>query len=115
MPHSSTAIKLFRDILKAHRALPPAHRKLGDSMVKQEFRQHQNATPNFLFQFERQWRDYLQQLRVQTLRGEPVGRALSDEDIMALSDEQRNALAQALDPSAPAADSSPLEGIYKPE
>lgn len=97
MSHTRAVLKLYRDIRVAHRSLPPTHRKLGDAYVQQEFRQHRGARLEFLAHFERQWRDYLTQLRGQAARGDVLGRSLSNEEIEALSDEQRNSLATALE------------------
>ncbi len=103
-------LRLYRRILETHRALPPHHRKLGDAMVKAEFRMHAHADQSFLLQFERQWRDYLTVLRNQ-LASEPsrsapssahapaqaLGRELSDDELAALSAEQRVSLIEALE------------------
>ncbi len=98
MTYTRAALKLYRNIRVAHRALPPAHRRLGDDYVRHEFRQHRLAAPSFLMQFERQWRDYLQLLRVQAARGDiSSGRSLSEDEIAELSEEQRVSLVQALD------------------
>uniref|UniRef100_A0A7S3X4S6 Succinate dehydrogenase assembly factor 3 n=1 Tax=Strombidinopsis acuminata TaxID=141414 RepID=A0A7S3X4S6_9SPIT len=97
MAYTRPLLKLYRDIRVAHRSLPAAHRKLGDAYVRQEFRQHRAAAPEFLSEFQRQWRDYLTQLRRQASRGDVLGRSLSEEEIAALSDEQRHSLANALD------------------
>jgi hypothetical protein len=97
MSHTRAVLKLYRDIRAAHRSLPPTHRKLGDAYVQQEFRQHRGARAEFLTHFERQWRDYLTQLRGQATRGDVLGRSLSSEEIEALTDEQRNSLASALE------------------
>ena len=103
-------MRLYRRILETHRALPPQHKKLGDAMAKAEFRKHANADESFLLQFERQWRDYLTVLRNQ-LASEPsrsapasahtpahaLGRELSDDELAALSAEQRVSLFEALE------------------
>ena len=61
MPRS--VLLLYRHILSAHRKLPTQHRELGDAYVSAEFRRHRGAAPEFLVPFERQWRDYLREVR----------------------------------------------------
>eukprot|EP00316_Scyphosphaera_apsteinii_P003283 CAMPEP_0119346942 /NCGR_PEP_ID=MMETSP1333-20130426/108267_1 /TAXON_ID=418940 /ORGANISM="Scyphosphaera apsteinii, Strain RCC1455" /LENGTH=99 /DNA_ID=CAMNT_0007359467 /DNA_START=29 /DNA_END=328 /DNA_ORIENTATION=- len=86
MPRS--LVKLYREILTAHRELPPMHRRLGDDYVRLEFRQHRGAADSFMMPFERQWRDYLLQLR----RAGHGGRDLTDDELLSLSDEQKEKL-----------------------
>jgi|TARA_B100000524_G_scaffold141729_1_gene71117 hypothetical protein len=101
---SRPLLKLYRDILAAHRRLPTAHRDLGDAYVKAEFRQHRapSTGTSHLQQFERQWRDYLTTLRVSFGGGsgaepvQPLGRALTGEEIQALSEDQRAKLLESL-------------------
>ncbi|CAG8671571.1 5499_t:CDS:1, partial [Scutellospora calospora] len=35
---------LYRQLLRAHRKLPPSFRSLGDDYVKSEFKRHKNIT-----------------------------------------------------------------------
>ena len=88
------ALALYRDILRAHqRYLPADARALGDGYVKAEFQLHRDASADFKVQFERQWRDYLTQLR----RGDPeadngtsaIGREMTADELGALSEEQK--------------------------
>ena len=58
-----SVLLLYRHILSAHRKLPPQHRELGNAYVQAEFRRHVGAAPEFLVPFERQWRDYLREVR----------------------------------------------------
>lgn len=58
-----SVVVLYRNILTAHRKLPAQHRSLGDAYVKEEFRRHRGAEPQFLVPFELQWRDYLREAR----------------------------------------------------
>lgn len=82
-------LSLYRQILRAHqRCLPPAHRELGDTYVRTEFRLHKGAKDTFLVQFERQWRDYLKQV-IRNNEETEVGRDMSTAEIDALSDEQK--------------------------
>ena len=82
-------LALYRSILRAHQTqLPVEARELGDSYVRAEFALHRDAEPNFIVQFERQWRDYLTQLRQPAADG-GFGRAMTEEEVSALSDEQK--------------------------
>ncbi|KAJ1640158.1 hypothetical protein T492DRAFT_932154 [Pavlovales sp. CCMP2436] len=57
-------LALYRDILRAHRAhLRPGLRRFGDQYVAYEFRQHKTAKPEFLGDFETQWRTYLDTIK----------------------------------------------------
>ena len=92
-------LSLYRQILRAHgRHLSAGHRELGDSYVRTEFRLHRNAKPEFLVQFERQWRDYLKQV-VRGTKDEAIGRDMSAAEIEALSDEQKVQLINIYDNS----------------
>ncbi|KAI0464893.1 hypothetical protein LJB42_000106 [Komagataella kurtzmanii] len=56
-------LKLFREILRAHRQLPALQRSLGDSYVKQEFKLHKNTdNPIHIVGFLQSWQDYLQMI-----------------------------------------------------
>lgn len=82
-------LALYRSILRAHQSqLPEEHRALGDAYVKAEFRLHREAEPQFAAQFDRQWRDYLGQLLRPSADGAP-GRAMTEDEVAALSDEQK--------------------------
>ena len=83
-------LALYRSILRAHeRYLPADARQLGDAYVKAEFGLHREASPDFLTQFERQWRDYLTTLRTMNPEEELIGREMTADEIAALSDEQK--------------------------
>ena len=82
-------LALYRRILRAHEDhLPAAQRSLGDAYVRAEFRAHRGASPRFLDQFDRQWRDYLTQLAIQR-PDEAPGRPMTDAEIASLSEEQQ--------------------------
>ncbi|KAI0076165.1 ACN9-domain-containing protein [Panus rudis PR-1116 ss-1] len=56
-------IPLYRNILRAHRHLPPDMRSLGDVYVKAEFRRHRSVTnPLHIIGFLSQWKVYLDEL-----------------------------------------------------
>ena len=46
---------LYKTILKLHRGLPNELKKLGDNYVKDEFKRHKNAEPNFQTTFIKEW------------------------------------------------------------
>jgi hypothetical protein len=78
-------LALYRTVLKSHaRILPSDMRQLGDSYVREEFRRHKEAKPEFVAAFMSEWSGYLQQLQ----QGE-VGKQLSKEEIAELNDEQQ--------------------------
>lgn len=56
MMQRSFSLKLYKAILKAHRVkLPSALRELGDTYVRDEFKRHKTAQPEFLNSFFTQW------------------------------------------------------------
>ncbi|KAI8997516.1 hypothetical protein BDB01DRAFT_712734 [Pilobolus umbonatus] len=59
-------MKLYREILRSHRYLPPAMRALGDDYVKAEFRRHKNIdNPAHIVGFVSQWQSYLDLIKEQ--------------------------------------------------
>ncbi|PVU92047.1 hypothetical protein BB559_003872 [Furculomyces boomerangus] len=57
---------LYARILRNHRLLPKEFRAIGDSYVKQEFRQHMNVTDkSFLDSFFKEWESYADSIEVQ--------------------------------------------------
>ncbi len=65
-------------------------RYLGDKYVKSEFRQHADASPEFVSQFMNTWRIYAEKLEQQTTTpGGKFGFNLGDQTQMSLSPEQR--------------------------
>ncbi|KAG1089944.1 hypothetical protein G6F42_019834 [Rhizopus arrhizus] len=60
-------IKLYREILRSHRSLPPAMRSLGDDYVKAEFKRHKDIdNPAHIVGFVSQWQSYLDMMQTQT-------------------------------------------------
>lgn len=77
-------LTLYRGILRCHRrVLPHEMRQLGDAYVRDEFRKHKDAKPEFVPAFMAGWTEYLQELNA----GQ-VGRDLSESERAALNDEQ---------------------------
>ncbi|RLW11457.1 hypothetical protein DV515_00001542 [Chloebia gouldiae] len=62
------APRLYRRILRLHRALPPALRDLGDRYVKEEFRRHRAAGPAEAQRFLREWEAIAEILRIKVGR-----------------------------------------------
>ncbi|KAF6009888.1 hypothetical protein HII12_003434 [Brettanomyces bruxellensis] len=53
-------LKLYREILRAHRKLPKAQKGLGDEYVRAEFRAHKNIdNPLQIVGFLSSWQNYL--------------------------------------------------------
>ena len=92
-------LELYAGILRAHRALPPQMRSLGDAYVREEFRKHRSAKDSFLGPFFREWDGYLAQLRAAPPGG-AVGRDLAPEQASALTKEQLEQLARLQDEAA---------------
>ena len=80
------ALSLFRRILRLHRQkLPSTKRKLGDSYVKKEFRDHRTAKPEFVRGFLGEWTSYAEDLE----KLGDVGKDLRPDVLRALSEEQK--------------------------
>lgn len=75
---------MYRTILRLHRnTLAPDLRALGDNYVKEEFRKHKDAAPEFVEPFFREWDNYVQQLLLGV-----QGRDLTEAELSSLSEEQ---------------------------
>ncbi|KAI9262735.1 hypothetical protein BY458DRAFT_439013 [Sporodiniella umbellata] len=60
-------LKLYREILRSHKSLPPAMRALGDDYVKAEFKRHKEIdNPAHIVGFVSQWQTYLDTIKAQT-------------------------------------------------
>lgn len=60
-------LKLYREILRAHRKLPKSQRALGDDYVKAEFRAHKDITnPLQIIGFLSSWQNYLTAVKKNT-------------------------------------------------
>eukprot|EP01041_Mallomonas_annulata_P010386 gene10386-21663_t len=79
------ALSLYRLIL------PLDLRMVGDDYVRNEFKQHKNATSQFLPDFFRSWRDYLTMLNVQS-NDRVFGMNLDNTERNALSKDQSEKL-----------------------
>ena len=95
------ALNLYRRILRLHRQkLPFQMKEIGDKYVKEEFRQHKEASPEFVKQFMEQWEQYAGTLDTQkTIESDDqskitFGRHLTKEEWDRLSQEQKQQLAQ---------------------
>lgn len=84
------ALRLLREILRAHRKLPGELRRLGDRYVMKEFQDHRKTTDAAtLRKFEAGWTEYLVQLRAQTAAQQPHGAELEPGLVDKMTDEQR--------------------------
>ena len=62
----SMALNLYRRILRLHRQkLPFQMKEIGDKYVKEEFRQHKEASTEFVEQFLQEWKQYARTLEKQ--------------------------------------------------
>ena len=98
MAHRKRVLNLYTNILRIHREkLPSAHRALGDSYVKKEFRDHVGLSPtepnveSFLTEWEKYYAN-TQAVEVQLGGSMRFDNVDFDEDD--LSDEQRIKLAE---------------------
>mmetsp|Transcript_7451 Transcript_7451/g.8565 ORF Transcript_7451/g.8565 Transcript_7451/m.8565 type:complete len:109 (-) Transcript_7451:1322-1648(-) len=83
-------VTLYRRLLRLHRQKLPFHmRQMGDSYIKKEFRDHQDAKPEFVGPFIREWTKYADTLESQANNGEKFGQDLDEETKSKLSEEQR--------------------------
>ena len=92
-------IALYRSILRAHTWLPENQRDIGDAFVKHEFRQHKDASPEFVVGFITQWQEYLEKLTEQIARmpeknesGGSIGADIPQDVLEEMSDDQRQQL-----------------------
>jgi Complex1_LYR-like len=109
----SFALRLYRTLLKTHRAkLPPDMRALGDSYVQAEFRAHKHAKKEFLDPFFQGWLSYLQNLT----ESQPatIGRDMPQDLQQALSEEQSATLDRLRDESYKLGFTSP-DGQVEPD
>lgn len=91
-------ITLYRSILKAHKKfLPTEMRKLGDTYVKNEFKQHKDTTnPEYLRQFFMGWSQYLEILQKKN-QGSKIGISLDRSFNEVLNEDQKEKLKQLQD------------------
>lgn len=55
LQHRSTVLRLYKTILRLHQSLPTELRTLGNIYVRDEFRRHKNAQPEFVTNFMVEW------------------------------------------------------------
>ena len=55
LQHRSTVLRLYKTILRLHQSLPTELRALGNTYVRDEFRRHKNAQPEFVTNFMVEW------------------------------------------------------------
>ena len=87
------ALKQYYLILKSHMQLQPKDlRTLGDSMVKQEFRQHFTGDGKYMIPFLEGWLNYYESV-VQSDSYKDVAKNLSEEDKTYQTSDMRGSLA----------------------
>jgi hypothetical protein len=111
------SLRLYKAIFKAHQmVLPPVMRELGDSYVREEFKRHKDARPEYLRGFFSEWLKYLDTMRSQGApdeHGNPsFGKALDTEIISLLSEDQRAQLALLQVEATKVANASDTETTY---
>jgi len=81
--HVKNVCMLYKAILRMHRGLPLELKALGDAYVKEEFKLHKNATPEFVPMFMKEWATYAvsmsEQLRDKSRQQPQFGEALGDK------------------------------------
>ena len=53
--HRLTVLRLYKTILRLHQSLPNELRALGNQYVRDEFRRHKTAQPEFVTNFMVEW------------------------------------------------------------
>lgn len=55
LQHRSTVLRLYKTILRLHQSLPNELRALGNAYVRDEFRRHKTAQPEYVTNFMVEW------------------------------------------------------------
>lgn len=55
LQHRVTVLRLYKTILRLHRSLPDELRELGNQYVREEFRRHKTAEPQYVTNFMVEW------------------------------------------------------------
>mmetsp|Transcript_545 Transcript_545/g.927 ORF Transcript_545/g.927 Transcript_545/m.927 type:complete len:105 (+) Transcript_545:99-413(+) len=88
----SPPLRLYARILRLHRTKYPSHlRSMGDLYVKKEFRDHRNASPEFVKTFMTEWTKYADDMEKSALEGS-YGKDLDPELQGSLTDDQKASL-----------------------
>lgn len=100
----SFSLRLYKALLRSHKiCLPVLMRELGDSYVREEFKRHKNASPEYLQSFFEQWLNYLQQMKQlhtnnhnnnNQININKIGNNLSPKQLQWLNNEQLQQLYQ---------------------
>ncbi|CAO4378806.1 unnamed protein product [Caenorhabditis nigoni] len=82
---------LYKSILRLHYGLPAPARLMGDTYVKDEFKRHINAKPEFVKPFITEWTNYCvmlsKQLSSAGIRKGNIGKDLDSDKMEQLSNE----------------------------
>ncbi|CAL8076954.1 unnamed protein product [Calicophoron daubneyi] len=127
MNHAQRVRFLYKAILQLHRALPPELAELGNKYVREEFRKHKNAKPEFIRSFMVEWSRYATELAEQVKdlprmtsgkdKDKPlnIGKALDEADLNRFSEAQMKQLFElAKEIHDPSNHSSETEGKRDP-
>ena len=80
---------LYSRILRLHRTkLPPEMRFLGDAYVRDEFKKHKSANPQFLKQFFNEWEQYVTMFE-QSKDQKSLGKDIDPSLVDMMTDEQK--------------------------
>ncbi|OQR82045.1 hypothetical protein THRCLA_23252 [Thraustotheca clavata] len=83
-------VGLYRSILRLHRKkLEPVMRVLGDRYVRDEFKRHVDAKPEFVAGFLAEWQKYHDMLAQQR---DSFGKDLSSDERKLMDDQQKKKL-----------------------
>ena len=90
--NKAVVLALYRSVLRIHKRLPRNQRMLADSFVRHEFREHKNASADFVPSFLKSWEDYVGKISKQIETGSPLGSSLSPEIVESIDDDKRQRL-----------------------
>ncbi|KAL7749824.1 hypothetical protein RI367_004700 [Sorochytrium milnesiophthora] len=88
---STSAVHLYRRILRLHRRMPDEVRFLGDRCVRDEFRRHRTLTAEspYLRAFFQEWSMYANEMQAQLSKdGKVKGRGMDMDTLEKMSDQQ---------------------------
>ena len=104
---SARGVRLYRDILKAHRRhLPPQLKGLGNEYVRAEFRLHKKVVKeDVLSKFFGEWEMYLRTIKAQQGR---FGQNLDSSKVAVMSEAQKKKLEELKDAARNAAAEVPV-------
>lgn len=81
-------LKLYRDIRRLHRLLPPEFKYIGDEYLNSEFKLHRKANDDFVKKFTISWQAYKQDLEAQLAKKEKFGTNMDTNSLEQLTPSQ---------------------------